>query len=97
MGVGVAVHSAAGYCSCDFFHSWTRVGVLSIHHDLCLLFNFFPGAFDLLAYTNRDQDIPETWEESQARIIANSEEVRLRSFSTTVHKVDTMVSYKAED
>ncbi|KAM7440682.1 MAD2 mitotic arrest deficient-like 1 [Porites harrisoni] len=54
-------------------------------------------AFDLLAYTNRDQDVPETWEESQARIIANSEEVRLRSFSTTVHKVDTMVSYKAED
>ncbi|KAL9958925.1 hypothetical protein ACROYT_G036002 [Oculina patagonica] len=54
-------------------------------------------AFDLLAYTNRDQDIPESWEESQARIIANSQEVRLRSFSTTVHKVDTMVSYKGED
>lgn len=54
-------------------------------------------AFDLLAYTNRDQEIPETWEESQARIIANSQEVRLRSFSTSVHKVDTMVSYKGED
>ncbi|XP_022782454.1 mitotic spindle assembly checkpoint protein MAD2A-like [Stylophora pistillata] len=54
-------------------------------------------AFDLLAYTNKDQEIPETWEESQARIIANSQEVRLRSFSTTVHKVDTMVSYKGED
>ncbi|KAJ7380447.1 MAD2 mitotic arrest deficient-like 1 [Desmophyllum pertusum] len=54
-------------------------------------------AFDLLAYTSRDQDIPECWEESQARIIANSQEVRLRSFSTTVHKVDTMVSYKGDD
>ncbi|XP_015772697.1 PREDICTED: mitotic spindle assembly checkpoint protein MAD2A-like [Acropora digitifera] len=54
-------------------------------------------AFDLLVYTNIDQDIPDTWEESQARIIAKSEEVRLRSFSTTIHKVDTMVSYKAED
>jgi len=54
-------------------------------------------AFDLLAYTNKDQEIPESWEESQARIIANSQEVRLRSFSTTVHKVDTMVSYKADD
>ena len=61
-------------------------------------FNYLlSGAFDLLAYTNRDQEIPDSWEESQARIIANSQEVRLRSFSTTVHKVDTMVSYKAED
>ncbi|XP_068688832.1 mitotic spindle assembly checkpoint protein MAD2A-like [Montipora foliosa] len=54
-------------------------------------------AFDLLAYTNLDQDIPDSWEESQARIIAKSEEVRLRSFSTTIHKVDTMVSYKADE
>lgn len=64
---------------------------------VCLFFLLFSGAFDLLAYTNRDQEIPETWEESQARIIANSQEVRLRSFSTSVHKVDTMVSYKGED
>ena len=66
---------------------------------VCVLvfFLLFSGAFDLLAYTNRDQEIPETWEESQARIIANSQEVRLRSFSTSVHKVDTMVSYKGED
>ena len=64
---------------------------------VCLFFLWFSGAFDLLAYTNRDQEIPETWEESQARIIANSQEVRLRSFSTSVHKVDTMVSYKGED
>ena len=64
---------------------------------VCLFVLLFSGAFDLLAYTNRDQEIPETWEESQARIIANSQEVRLRSFSTSVHKVDTMVSYKGED
>ena len=67
----------------------------------CRMLNYvicsFSGAFDLLAYTNRDLDIPDSWEESQARIIANSQEVQLRSFSTTVHKVDTMVSYKAED
>ena len=61
------------------------------------IFFIILGAFDLLAYTTIDQDIPDSWEESQARIIAKSEEVRLRSFSTTVHKVDTMVSYKAED
>ena len=55
------------------------------------------GAFDLLMYTNRDLEVPEMWEESGPQIIANSQEVRLRSFSTAIHKVDTMVSYKSED
>lgn len=35
-------------------------------------------------------------EESDPRYVNNSSEVRLRSFTTKVHKVDTMVSYKAE-
>ena len=68
-----------------------------IHVQVYTIWCYILGAFDLLVYTNIDQDIPDTWEESQARIIAKSEEVRLRSFSTTIHKVDTMVSYKAED
>ncbi|XP_028519661.1 mitotic spindle assembly checkpoint protein MAD2A-like [Exaiptasia diaphana] len=56
-----------------------------------------PCAFDLLVYTDKDKKIPEMWEESGPRIISNSEEVRLRSFTTTIHKVDTMVSYKSGD
>ena len=38
----------------------------------------------------------QAWEESDPRYIANSDEVKLRSFTTKVHKVDTMVSYKAD-
>lgn len=55
------------------------------------------GSFDLLVYTDKDLNVPEMWEESGPCIINNSEDVRLRSFSTTIHKVDTMVSYKSDD
>ena len=56
-----------------------------------------PCTFDLLVYTDADADVPKTWEESDPKYIQNSTEVRLRSFTTRVHKVDTMVAYKADD
>ena len=56
-----------------------------------------PCTFDLLVYADSDVAVPQAWEESDPRYIANSSEVRLRSFTTTVHKVDAMVSYKCDD
>eukprot|EP00668_Euglena_longa_P003138 GGOE01003668.1.p3 GENE.GGOE01003668.1~~GGOE01003668.1.p3 ORF type:complete len:127 (-),score=43.69 GGOE01003668.1:270-650(-) len=53
--------------------------------------------FDLLVYTSKDCDVPSTWEESDARFIQKSSEVRLRSFTTKIHRVDAMVSFKCED
>ena len=54
--------------------------------------------FDLLVYTNADSSVPEAWEESDPQYIAeNAEQVKLRSFSTSIHKVDGMVSYKSVD
>jgi len=53
--------------------------------------------FDMLIYTNNDAQIPNTWEETDAKFIANQQDVRLRSFTTKVHKVDAMVSYKGDD
>ena len=54
--------------------------------------------FDLLVYTNDDAEVPTQWEESDARYIAdNAEQVKLRSFSTSVHKVEGLVSYKASE
>uniref|UniRef100_H3AFY9 Mitotic spindle assembly checkpoint protein MAD2A n=1 Tax=Latimeria chalumnae TaxID=7897 RepID=H3AFY9_LATCH len=53
-----------------------------------------PCAFDLLIYTDKDLQIPEKWEESGPQFIANSEEVSLRSFTTTIHKVTSMVAYR---
>lgn len=54
--------------------------------------------FDLLVYTNIDSEVPSQWEQSDPRYIANSEEVRLRSFTTKVHRVNAAVAYRnAED
>ena len=56
--------------------------------------SFVTGAFDILVYTEKDLNVPQEWGESGACMIDNSQEVKLRSFSTTIHKVDSMVAYK---
>ncbi|CAL5227041.1 g9938 [Coccomyxa viridis] len=53
-------------------------------------------SFDLLVYTDVQSAVPMEWEESDARIIINAADVKLRSFNTKVHKVDALVSYRAE-
>ncbi|XP_071455289.1 mitotic spindle assembly checkpoint protein MAD2A [Hetaerina americana] len=53
-------------------------------------------SFDLLIYTLDDTAVPEEWSETEPCIIANSQEVRLRTFSTSLHKMETIVSYKAD-
>ncbi|XP_076815613.1 mitotic spindle assembly checkpoint protein MAD2A-like isoform X2 [Clavelina lepadiformis] len=53
-----------------------------------------PCSFDLLFYTDKNLEAPSQWEDSSACLITNSEEVKLRSFSTSVHRVDGAVSYK---
>mmetsp|Transcript_27351 Transcript_27351/g.54612 ORF Transcript_27351/g.54612 Transcript_27351/m.54612 type:complete len:228 (+) Transcript_27351:29-712(+) len=56
-----------------------------------------PCSFDLLIYTSLEADVPQKWEESDPRYILNSQEVKLRSFTTSVHKVDSLVAYKEKD
>jgi mitotic spindle assembly checkpoint protein MAD2 len=51
-----------------------------------------PCTFDLLVYTDDDADVPRLWEESDPRYITQSSEVRLRSFTTSIHKVCTTTS-----
>jgi mitotic spindle assembly checkpoint protein MAD2 len=50
--------------------------------------------FDLLVYTRKSADVPKEWEDSDPKYISNSTDVSLRSFTTKVHKVDAMVSYR---
>lgn len=52
-------------------------------------------SFDLLVYTRKEAAVPSEWEDSDPKYIVNSTEVRLRSFTTKVHKVDAVVSYRA--
>ncbi len=56
-----------------------------------------PCSFDLLVYTNKEAVVPKLWEDSDPKYIMNSQEVKLRSFTTSVHKVDSMVTYKEAD
>ena len=50
----------------------------------------------MLVYTDKDEEIPLDWEESDPHFIALSQEVRLKSVSTGIHKVDAMVAYKTD-
>lgn len=57
----------------------------------------YSGAFQILAYTTRlDEPVPLEWQDSDARLIAEgqAEQVKLRSFSTAIHKVDAVVAYR---
>ncbi|GJN02519.1 hypothetical protein PR202_ga19880 [Eleusine coracana subsp. coracana] len=56
-----------------------------------------PCVFDVLAYTDTDVDAPGTWIESDAKLISNPQMVKLHSFDTKIHKVDTLVSYKKDE
>ena len=53
-----------------------------------------PCTFDLLVYTDKEVDASDKWADSDPCYILNSAEVKLRSFTTSVHKVDSMVAYK---
>ena len=52
-----------------------------------------PCAFDLLVYTSADCNIPETWELSDPQLVVNATDVKLRTFSTTFHTVETAVAF----
>ncbi|KAG0130436.1 DNA-binding protein [Tuber indicum] len=53
--------------------------------------------FNVLVYADGDAEVPMEWGDSDAREIVGGEKVTLRSWGTSSHKVDTLVSYKLAD
>ncbi|KAA8623339.1 mitotic spindle checkpoint protein MAD2 [Pyrenophora tritici-repentis] len=53
--------------------------------------------FNVLVYADADSEVPMEWGDSDAKEIKNGEKVQLRSFSTSSHRVDTLVSYRLAD
>ncbi|KAG5503319.1 hypothetical protein GH5_04388 [Leishmania sp. Ghana 2012 LV757] len=54
-----------------------------------------PCAFDLLVYTSANAQLPSTaWEPSDPQVLKRGVEVKLRSFTTSFHHVDTNVVYR---
>lgn len=54
-------------------------------------------SFDILIHTLKDCEVPNLWNETKPVHIANQQMVQLRSFSTGIHKIDTVVNYKMID
>jgi mitotic spindle assembly checkpoint protein MAD2 len=51
-------------------------------------------SFDILLHTTKSTEVPENWDETENVKIKNSQVVQLKSFSTGIQKVETVVSYK---
>jgi mitotic spindle assembly checkpoint protein MAD2 len=73
----------------------------AILRQICSCVSFLPllpegCVFDLLVYTPNDCRTPELWEESDPKYIAENNEVKLRSFNTNIHQVQTSVAYKIQ-
>jgi len=56
-----------------------------------------PCTFEILVYTDANTQVPIQWQLSDPKYVLNAENVRLRSFSTNAHRVQSIVSYRAED
>lgn len=54
-------------------------------------------SFDLLIHCAKDLEIPSNWNETDNVSIKNSQVVQLKSFSTGLQIVDTVVSYKMSE
>lgn len=54
-------------------------------------------SFDVLVHAKTDCDVPDKWAEAEPVSIANAQNVQLKSFTTSVHKMETVVSYKFVD
>lgn len=51
-------------------------------------------SFDIQIYTKDDVELPEQWADAQPANIPNAQSVKMRSFSTNLHKMATTVTYK---
>ncbi|KAJ1528763.1 hypothetical protein ONE63_007150 [Megalurothrips usitatus] len=75
--------------------------IRDVLRQICSTVSFLPlldclCAFDIHIYTSKDCEVPDQWNETAPCIIANSQELQLRTFSTSLHHMSTVVSYKAE-
>jgi len=53
--------------------------------------------FNVLVYADGDAEVPIEWGDSDAKEIVDGEKVTLRSWGTSSHRVDTLVSYRLAD
>ncbi|OQV15345.1 putative Mitotic spindle assembly checkpoint protein MAD2A [Hypsibius exemplaris] len=54
-------------------------------------------SFNILVYTKDNLDVPADWQESSAQTIPNAQQLRFRQVHTSVHSVESSVTYRAVD
>lgn len=54
-------------------------------------------SFDIQIYTKDDVKLPEQWADAEPANIKNAQCVKMKSFSTNIHKMETAVVYKNFD
>lgn len=54
-------------------------------------------SFDIQIYTKSNVALPAEWADAQPANVKNAQSVKMRSFSTNIHKMETVVTYKNED
>ncbi|CAL1539141.1 unnamed protein product [Lymnaea stagnalis] len=79
-----------------------KEGIRSVIRQITASVTFLPllestCSFNILVYTDKDLDVPEQWGETGPHLIINSEEVKLKSFSTSIHSVKAAVAFKKSD
>ena len=52
-------------------------------------------SFNILVYTKDNVDVPADWQESTAHMIPDSQQLKFRQIHTSVHQVDTCVTYRS--
>lgn len=75
--------------------------IRNVLRQICSTVSFLPlldcpCSFDLHIHTCPDAEIPDLWDERGPSYIPNSQELELKSFSTSLHKMNTIVSYKVD-
>ncbi|KAF3933179.1 hypothetical protein ABW19_dt0209706 [Dactylella cylindrospora] len=53
--------------------------------------------FNVLVYADGDAEVPMEWGDGEDEGIRDAEQVQLRSWSSSSHRVDTLVSYRVTD
>lgn len=51
-------------------------------------------SFDLLVYCDQEVATPAGWDETTGKLVIDSEDLRLKSFTTSIHSVVPTVSYR---
>lgn len=75
--------------------------IRDVLRQICSTVSFLPlldcqCSFDLHIHAKPEAEIPDQWGERGPSYISNSEELQLKSFTTSIHRMNTIVSYKAD-